>query len=509
MRQGLLFSIIVSVIFCAQALGYDWSTNSGDGSEANPYQISTPEQLNSIGNNPILMNKCFRLTADIDMSIYSGSTYDSAYKIIGNKDNPFVGIFDGDGYVVSNLTVKETSTGYAGLFGMTSRESEIRNLGIRDVNVTVSGMSSTEAGGLAAHCKGIIKDCWSIGNVSVNINGGHLAVSGGLVGLSEGTIDNCWSEGSVNATVIAFDTSSRTVAGELVGVQASGTIKDCCTKGTVTTSTVGAEKFTSFSNAGGVVGRMEDGELINCSSSATVIGTATGSTWIYAGGLVGQQWDGTIQNCCCSGLVSCSCDIVGSAGGLVGQQYIGSIINSYSSGAANASVGHRAVAAGLVAWQHDTLARIENCYSTGTGNAIGSNVNKGGLIVHFGLGVTANCFWDIETSKLTTSLGGSGAKGKTTVQMQTKSTFTSAGWDFNNIWYMLDYPILQWELSPLQPLIDAAQDGDVIVIEPGVYEGRLYFNGKNITLTSVDPSDPNIVANTVLMGRGVGAVVTI
>ena len=91
MRQGVLF-IIVSIIFCAPVLAYDWSTNPGDGSEANPYQISTPEQLNSIGSDPTLLwKKHFILTADINMAAYSGTMYN----IIG-QDQSFSGVFDGN-----------------------------------------------------------------------------------------------------------------------------------------------------------------------------------------------------------------------------------------------------------------------------------------------------------------------------------------------------------------------------------------------------------------------------
>ena len=38
-----------------------------------------------------------------------------------------------------------------------------------------------------------------------------------------------------------------------------------------------------------------------------------------------------------------------------------------------------------------------------------------------------SCFWDIETSRQSTSAEG---MGKTTAEMQTASTFLDAGWDF-------------------------------------------------------------------------------
>jgi hypothetical protein len=68
-------------------------------------------------------------------------------------------------------------------------------------------------------------------------------------------------------------------------------------------------------------------------------------------------------------------------------------------------------------------------------------------------GAVDDCFWDIETSGLTTSYGG---EGKTTAEMQTAGTFLNAGWDFieetvngtEDIWKILDgqdYPRLWWE----------------------------------------------------------------
>jgi predicted outer membrane repeat protein len=58
----------------------------------------------------------------------------------------------------------------------------------------------------------------------------------------------------------------------------------------------------------------------------------------------------------------------------------------------------------------------------------------------------------------------------------------------------------------IQGMIDAAENGDTVIIEPGVYTGYgnrdLDFKGKAITLSSIDPDDPNIVAATVIDCQG-------
>ncbi|MHC4498099.1 MAG: right-handed parallel beta-helix repeat-containing protein, partial [Planctomycetota bacterium] len=58
----------------------------------------------------------------------------------------------------------------------------------------------------------------------------------------------------------------------------------------------------------------------------------------------------------------------------------------------------------------------------------------------------------------------------------------------------------------IQSLIDAAENGDTVVVPPGAYFGDgnrdLDFKGKAITLRSIDPNDPNIVAATAIVCQG-------
>ncbi len=54
----------------------------------------------------------------------------------------------------------------------------------------------------------------------------------------------------------------------------------------------------------------------------------------------------------------------------------------------------------------------------------------------------------------------------------------------------------------IQHAIDAATDGDVILVEPGVYAEKVRLNGKNVTVTSADPEDPVVRATTVIGGSG-------
>jgi hypothetical protein len=52
--------------------------------------------------------------------------------------------------------------------------------------------------------------------------------------------------------------------------------------------------------------------------------------------------------------------------------------------------------------------------------------------------------------------------------------------------------------STISSAITAANDGDVIVLSEGIYYEKVDFDGKAITLTSIDPNDPCVIAATVI-----------
>jgi len=61
--------------------------------------------------------------------------------------------------------------------------------------------------------------------------------------------------------------------------------------------------------------------------------------------------------------------------------------------------------------------------------------------------------------------------------------------------------------ATVQRGIEAASDGDTVIVAEGTYVENIGFNGKNITLTSTDPLDRRVVKYTIIDGNKAGSVV--
>jgi type II secretion system protein G len=235
---------------------------------------------------------------------------------IGDEASPFTGTFDGNNYVISNLTINRDAD-YQGLFGYTDG-GKIENLGLENVDVT----GNWYTGGLVGWNNGTIKNCYATGSVEGNnctgglvgcnvgsitnsyatgsVNGNNCC-TGGLVGYNNGTITDCYATGSV---------TGDSYTGGLVGSNYGGTLTDCYATGSV----------TGDFDTGGLVG-FNDGIITDCYATITncyATGSVTGGS--STGGLVGENFDGTLTNCYATGEVTGGSD----TGGLVGYNAPGS-----------------------------------------------------------------------------------------------------------------------------------------------------------------------------------------
>ncbi|MCP4260778.1 MAG: hypothetical protein GY774_25115 [Planctomycetes bacterium] len=62
--------------------------------------------------------------------------------------------------------------------------------------------------------------------------------------------------------------------------------------------------------------------------------------------------------------------------------------------------------------------------------------------------------------------------------------------------------------SSVRHAVNDARNGHEIVVSPGVHKGNINFKGKNLTLRSTNPTDPAIMATTIVAGDGNNNLVT-
>jgi hypothetical protein len=171
---------------------YSWAGNPGDGTQANPYQIQTAGQLESLTDHPEFWNRHFVLSADVDMT---GRTY-SAALIAPDVDNsnsgfqgtPFSGTFNGQGHAIRNLTIhSDTKHNYLGLFGMIAQGGKINDLHLLDVDIAGGTGSSTYLGALAGYNAGTVTNCSATGIL-------HGGKGDGMVGFNAGSLIDCQAD---------------------------------------------------------------------------------------------------------------------------------------------------------------------------------------------------------------------------------------------------------------------------------------------------------------------------
>ncbi len=504
----------------------------GSGTESDPYEITTWEQLNNVRNHLdehfILKNNLDENSTGYDEYASSNANEGQGWDPIGNysynneDEQAFTGTFDGDGHTISDLFIKRFNEsedevekvvdesngedlglfgyvyGEGSLFGDLSELNEgiIQNLALENVdifgeafigtvvgtnegvlnNVSASGVvrGIVGVGGIAGDNYALIIGSSSSANVLFPlvelmeeyeelIYEGEVAAFGGIVGYNEGIVGLSHATGYVGITNEALENT--------IDVDEGGTGID----------------FGFFFGTGGLIGLNE---------GATVASYATGDVGglFAAGGLIGANgfsdiplkniskqrvrtnevsfssaldlsflesyFEGIdqfeVRNTYATG------DVRGFffSGGLVGtNDSEGLIVNSYSSGS-------------LIFWliEFEELPEelpedLEEIYEdlgfgglTGTASGIGGpppltksidnfylkSFDRFADAVNIEAGAdeleenVINSFWDIQTSGIEISGGGT---GKSTSEMKLIDTFTnpsteglSESWDFDDLW---------------------------------------------------------------------------
>jgi len=220
------FFVFLVFNFCLTGLPLTYGYSGGSGTPGDPYQIQSAGDLLAMAGNTGDYDKAFILTGNISLAGYNfigaviAANPDNYYPFAGSS---FVGVFDGNGYFITSLTINTNGAGndYLGLFGYIGTGGVVKNLGVENVNIT-GGNSSIYNGGLCGENRGTIRNCYSTGQA-----GGILYRSGGLCGYSSnGDLINCYSTGVV---------TGNTYSGGLCGYSMSE-MTNCYSAGSVTAS---------------------------------------------------------------------------------------------------------------------------------------------------------------------------------------------------------------------------------------------------------------------------------
>jgi hypothetical protein len=319
----ILGTIFLVVAFCLVSVPAQAKYGGGTGEPNEPYLIYTAEQMNEIGLHEEDWQKHFKLMSDIDLSSYTGTSFN----LIGTSHNLFWGVFDGNDHTILNFTYKYRADRDAtALFSHVGSWGLIKDLGLIGPNVDAG--AGKNAGALVGENMGTITGCYAHGG---SVSGKDYV--GGLVGYNLGTIINCYSTGSVSGNKAAPFASYN--VGGLVGFSGR-TITNCYAVAVVTgdqfvgglagnahtiTESYASGSVSGSEYVGGLAG-YGGATITNCYSLASV----SGYQWV--GGLVGLNGStspSTITNCYATGNVTGTTDV----GGLVGLNRNGSVQNSF------------------------------------------------------------------------------------------------------------------------------------------------------------------------------------
>ncbi|MCD4650401.1 MAG: T9SS type A sorting domain-containing protein [Candidatus Cloacimonetes bacterium] len=386
------FSIVFIILFLNSiGLFAQGVQPAGSGTETDPYQIANLDNLEWISLTDSSWASHFVQTADIDASPTVNWNGGEGWSPIGYGcwgDSPFFGTYNGQGHTIDGLWVNRPNVSYQGLFG-SANGTTIANLGV--TNIYINGCD--QVGGLIGYANHVeITNCNSSGNVTgINYVGG----------LGGNNLSSYYYYNSSSVTV-----SGNCVVGGLCGRNVETYFYYNCTSGTVSGAIC----------VGGLLGGAENTLISENYSTGNVIGNGG------VGGLVGYCSRTGLDMSPVTAIDNCF-----STGEVTGKNSVGGLIGSCGGNG-----------------QSNDYCYIRWSYSTGS---VHGTTEVGGFLGRGNYYRVTFCFWNIETSNVSNGVDGgnhSQVFGLTTAEMQTLSTFTDVGWDFegetangdNDFWRM-------------------------------------------------------------------------
>lgn len=270
----LLLAAVMVYLLPMTAWGQGTQPSGSGNSAGDPYQISTRDNLewmaDQIANHSATFEgKFFKLMNEIDLS---SSPWTTPIGSDESTDKYFAGVFDGNGYRITGLTIPATGTNpYRGLFGVVGKSSYsgdaimIKNLAVEiaesgihlnptgnsEVNQVIGGIA-----GLAQSCT--IKNCYVTGGgISCSGDLNHKSVKmGGIAGYGYSlTITNCYAtvDITLDGGTMTFQSSGDGV--DIGGITSMGSISNCFYTGRLKSHATSCNNNDFQFDVGGIAGQ--------------------------------------------------------------------------------------------------------------------------------------------------------------------------------------------------------------------------------------------------------------
>ncbi len=427
-----------------QVIGRSPYSQGGSGSQGSPLKIANASDLLLLSYRVQDYDKYIELVSDIDLA-YWGENYDGSFSesLIGQVHGeiwdwnynyaPFRGVFNGNGHVISGMSLKPVMLedwGYSentGLFGFV-KGARISDLKLSNCDISFDAGEDNyyeiyRVGLLA----GYLWDS-ALSNIkvrgSVSLGADWCSSVGGVVGkVTNSHLDKVSMTGSLN-----IDSRDSYSIGGVAGRCYSYSYLTRC-------SSYVAMLVNGCSSVGGLVGMLgfdesddiPDGSCIDrCFAYADIV---SDYGYLSAGGLLGSLYNAQVTDSYARGSITVLqtmdyCEI----GGLVNYMYNGGVNNCYAAVAMQYDPDSHA-AGGLVSYC--------DWYSEQDHPSI------------------YNSFWDTEFSGVSVSFDPwfpDYGIGLTTQEMLTTDIYADCGWDFaqdTGIWQLdipgSEYPRLSWQ----------------------------------------------------------------
>jgi len=256
---------------------------------------------------------------------------------IGNDDNKFLGVFDGNNHTITGLYIKQHDN-RSGLFGYAN---EIKNLKVKDGYIE----STIAYTGAIAGDANIIINCHNINTAVYQENN----YAGGVVGIIHQKIENSTNSGSISG-------EKGYIGGLASYADYASSITNCTNTGNV----LGIEE-----NIGGIVGFADSRvKITKCVNN----GEVNGKTKAYTAGIVGLiRYTGEVTYCVNNGVVKGREFTAGIVGRVLGNNNDESSIDgAYIAYCYNTSkISGKELVGGIAGDLDYYQSTIEKCYNVG------------------------------------------------------------------------------------------------------------------------------------------------